>query len=349
MTPGPTVTAQATEAEVDRSTLKIVLLALFGIGSSVLATKLFLNFLLSVRTDFFFLWLIAAAVFLVFVLLETIFIKSRMKLVGITFLQGIVPLALFANELYPNPSTPLFVGAGLFSLFLIFGSHKGWRFLQESLTIRFSFMAKIVLPKVVMGMIFFLLSVLYVQYFQLNKFTDQLGESILSEALTASEPLVKLWFPGVQFDQNVGSFFGSVAESQVKNTRVEMTRNDGARVLTEFQSLTDDMKKRIIDETGNKVRMLGEEKLKIPLSPDLSMKKAIFLAIKKYIENSAESMGVLFHVIVLAIVFFTLKGIFSLIHWFISFLAFVIYKFLVAVGFAYINLENRSREFVLLS
>ena len=268
---------------------------------------------------------------------------------GIMFVQGIIPLVLFPDQLYPSLSMPLVIGEGLFVIFLIFGSHKGWKFLQESLTIRFSFMAKLVLPKVVMGMIFFLLSVLYVQYFELNKFTNTLGESIVSETLIASEPVVKLWFPTVNFNQNVKSFFESVAEAQLRNIRVETTRNDGARVSVEFKTLTDDMKKTIVADVGEKVRAMFEEKANSPFSPNASIKSAIFLATKKYIQGSSESMGSMFPVIVVVIAFFAFKGIFSLIHWLISLLAFFVYKFLVAIGFAYINLESRSREFVLLS
>jgi len=349
MTPGPTVTAQANEAEIDRSVLKIIFLAFFGAGLSILLTKLFLNFLLNIQSGFFFLWLAAAVAFLVVVLLQTIFIKSKIKLIGIMFLQGVIPLVLFTDQLYPVVSTPLMIGAGFFALFLILGSYKGWRFFGESLTIRFSFMAKIVLPKVVMGMIFLLLSVMYVQYFELNKFTDTLGESIVSETLVASEPVVKLWFPTINFDQNVRSFFESVAEAQLRNIRVETTRSDGARVSVEFKTLTDDMKKTIITDAGEKVRTVFEEKSGSSFSPDTSIKNAVFLATKKYIQSSSEKMGSLFPIIIMIIAFFSFKGIFSLIHWLISFIAFLIYKFLVAVGFAYINLESRSREFILLS
>lgn len=349
MTPGPTVTAQANEAEIDRSVLKIILLTLLGAGLSVLLVKLFLNFLLNVQSAFFFLWLGAAVAFLVVILLQTIFIKSKIKLVGIMFLEGIIPLVLFTDQLYPVMSVPLMVGTGFFALFLVLGSYKGWRFLGESLTIRFSFMAKIVLPKVVMGMIFLLLSVLYIQYFELNKFTDTLGESIVSETLIASEPVVKLWFPNVNFNQSVRSFFESVAEAQLRNIRVETTRSDGARVSAEFKTLTDEMKKQIIIDAGEKVRMVFEEKSSSSFSPDAPIKNAVFLAIKKYIQNNSEKMGSLFPIIVVIIAFFTFKGIFSLIHWLISLIAFLVYKFLVAVGFAYINLESRSREFILLS
>jgi len=343
------VTAQANEAEIDRSVLKIILLALLGAGLSVLSVKLFLNFLLNVQGVFFFLWLAAAVAFLVVILLQTIFIKSKMKLVGVMFFQGIVPLVLFVDQLYPVTSVLLMVGAGFFTLFLVLGSYKGWRFLGESLTIRFSFMAKIVLPKVVMGMIFLLLSVLYIQYFELNKFTDTLGESIVSETLIASEPVVKLWFPNISFNQSVKSFFESVAEAQLRSIRVETTRSDGVRVSVEFKTLTDEMKKQIIVDAGEKVRMAFEEKSASPFSPDTSMKSAIFLATKKYVQSNSEKMGNLFPAIVLLVAFFTFKGIFSLIHWLISLIAFLIYKFLVAVGFAYINLESRSREFILLS
>ena len=349
MIPGPIVTAQANEAEIDRSVLKIVLLTLISVGFSVLSVKLFLNFLLNVQSGFFFLWLGAAVAFLVVVLLQTIFIKSKIKLVGIMFLQGIIPLALFIDQLYPVISVPLMVGTGFFALFLVLGSFKGWRFLGESLTIRFSFMAKIVLPKVVMGMIFLLLSVMYVQYFELNKFTDVLGESIVSETLIASEPVVKLWFPNISFNQSVRSFFESVAEAQLRNIRVETTRSDGARVSVEFKTLTDDIKKQIVSDAGEKVRVVFEEKSGSSFSPDASIKSAVFLATKKYIQTNSEKMGSLFPIIIMIVAFFSFKGIFSLIHWLISLIAFLIYKFLVAVGFAYVNLESRSREFILLS
>lgn len=349
MTTAPIVMARTTEAEVDRSILKIVLIALAGAGLSLLSVKLFLNFAFNIRPEFLFLWLASAIAFLVVILLETLFVKSSAKLFGIMFVQAIIPLGLFWESVYPSVSIPLLIGFILFLFFLAFGSHKGWRFLSESTAIRFSFMSKIVLPKAILGMMIFLMSVLYVQYFEKGKFTDELGESVVSEILIASEPIVNVWFPGTSFNQNAKSFFEAVAESQLKNAKVETTRADGARVLVDFSILTDDMKREVVEGAGNTIRGVFEEKMNFSFSPSDPISKSIFLSVKNFFRMNYEKLGNAFAVLVLAVIFFAIKGIFSLIHWFISFLAFVVYKFLIAIGFAYVNIETKSREFVLLS
>ena len=79
------------------------------------------------------------------------------------------------------------------------------------------------------------------------------------------------------------------------------------------------------------------------------VKDVLFSLVKQKVENFSEKTRSYFGLIVILIFFSTFKGIFGAFGWFIRFCAFLLYKILLILGFAYISVESRSREFILLS
>lgn len=364
MPPTPVIISQSREAEVDRSILKILLFAFFGIGLNVLSVYLFTQFLLTLTLRNFLSWFITAIVFFVFVVLQTIFIKSFAKLQLVMFLHGIAPVSLFLSNIYPNTSMVIVIGVVVFALSLMNSSGRGLKMLANSLTIKFFQIARAILPRAMTGMLLFLSLLTYFYYFELGKFTSRLGQSIVYEVLSSADPLLNVWFPGASFNNDIDEFLGKVAETELRkmpkniiggsattaqiDSLASLAINPEFAERIDFNALPEPIRAKIIREAAGRIKTSLEEVIG-PLPEEQQVKDIIFSIVAKYVADFSANMGWLFSVIVVAAAFFTLRGIFSLFKWLISLIAFILFKFLVITGFAYTNLETRSREFVLLS
>lgn len=346
MTTGPTITSQSNEAEIDRNNMKISILAILGMGASALSARIFIEVLSHLRWDYFLMWAAAVTVFITLVVLQTVFVKSQGKLQTIMFFQGLAPAAVTFEYLFPEISMPIFVGLFLCSLFLMVGANRGWKILANSLSIKFSFIAKNTVPKAITGVLIFSSLLAYTHYFVAEKFTDELGKSITYEILNSSEPMVKLWFPDTSFSQTSKDFFEQVARAQLQRISIEEAAQNP--MIADFSRLSEKQKERVIVEAGEKVREAMEGSFG-PFPKDEEVRSAVFSVLKSSVISIQEKTGNAFPIFAIALIFFIIKGMFALFHWLIVGISFLVYKFLIVTGFAYTNLENRSREFILLS
>lgn len=342
----PTITSRSNEAEIDRNNFKIVILALVGIAASVFSAIVFLEVLSNLRADYFFAWIGIVVFFLILVMLQTMFVKSRGKLQIIMFLQGIAPAVVVSEYIFPTISVPVFVGLFAFSFFLMAGANRGWQILANSLFIKFSFVAKNTLPKAITGVLLFSSLLAYTHYFSAGKFTDELGRSITYEILAFSEPIVHLWFPDLSFSQQSKEFFENVARTQLQKIPIEDAAENAMGI--EFWQLPESQKEKAVVQAGQKVREAMEHSFgQFPEQEEV--RNAIFSIVKKSVGDAEEKFGNVFAIAVAAAAFFAMKGVFALFQWVIVGVSFLAYKFLVVTGFAYVNFESRSREFILLS
>lgn len=346
MTPGPTITSHATEAEIDRNNIKIFILAALGIGASMLSARIFMAFLSDIRTDYFAVWAVSVCVFVTFIMLQTMFVKSQTKLQVIMFLQGIAPTAVLFKYLYPSVSLSLFMGIFASAVFYMIAAHRGWTILANSLSIKFSFIARNTIPKAMTGLLIFSALFSYAYYFEEGNFTEELGRSISDRILISSEPLVEMWFPGVSFSQNGKDFFEKIAAAQLEKIPFEEAAKNP--MLAAFGTMPEKEKQKLISEAATKVRYTMEKSFgAFPVHEPV--RESIFNIARDWVNRMNEKFGGVFPALLIAALSFSAKGVFSLFHWCISLLAFLSYKFLVVTGFAYTNLESRSREFILLS
>lgn len=342
------ITRESKDAELDQSIPKLILLGLFGVGLSVLLTKLFLDLLSSFTTAAFLLWFAAVVGFLIIAGLEILFVKSAGKLFFLMLLQGIAPLAFFIPELYPHPVLPLIVGDALFVLLLALASHRAWNVLQKSLSIQFSLAVRSMLPKVVTGILLFLSVVTYVQYAAMGKFSETTAHALFDETLAGAEPIVKLWFPDVSFTQSTDAFFESVARTQLERTPLSALGQAASDQTVNFKSLSPSLQAKLLQDTTKKLHTMFVARYG-PIPEGATLGDTLFVVAKGYAENAAASMGNMLWVIVSVAVFFILRGFFTLVLWLVSFITFLVYKFLIITGFAYVAVEIRNREFILLS
>ncbi|MEK7086759.1 MAG: hypothetical protein AAB935_00685, partial [Patescibacteria group bacterium] len=79
-----------------------------------------------------------------------------------------------------------------------------------------------------------------------------------------------------------------------------------------------------------------------------TLNKAIFLGIKNYIKNFPPNFTAVFGIVTALVFFAILKSVAVLFYWLVEIVALIVFKILLISGFAYISIENRSREFILL-
>lgn len=344
----PRVESQSKEAELDRNNAKILGIGLVGIAASAFSMYAFLRFLSDLSFVNGAIWLGSALVFLAIVVLQTFFVKRFSKLFAMTVFEALAPLAFFVSQLYPFPSIPLLVGTGVFAVLLVFGSHEGWRFIADSLSIRFSFVSRNILAYAATGFLIMLSAVTFVWYFELDRFNPNDGYAIMTNSIISAEPMVRVFFPGASLNDTVETFFRKVAESELRKIpEAKVPENLSQDNKIDFQVLTKQQQERVINESGEALRVTFEKTLG-PLPKTALVKDVLFSVVSEKIKAFSEKTRSYFGIIVAVTVFSILKGFFVLLGPLIRLVAFLVYKLLMVFGFAYVSIETRSREFILL-
>ncbi|MFH0712355.1 MAG: hypothetical protein V2A55_00630 [Candidatus Jorgensenbacteria bacterium] len=344
MSPNPTVIKQSEESDEDRSFWKVLILTVLGAGSLFLSFFLFDKFLLEGNLTRLLGSVVFAFIFLSFFVVQVFFTKSRAKIILLSLIQVIAPILFFLGRLYPSPSTTLIVAIVVFFLFLVAAGARGKRDIANSMTIRFFPVAKGILSRVVAGLLIAFSIQFYLTYFVWGGFNESFSRRLLNETLAASEPMVKIVLAEVSFDDTVDDFFRTIARDQLQKIKVG-GENEAA---IDFQQLLPAEQEKIIGEVSLVLREQAE-KIVGPIGETSKVNAEIFRIIKNYVDGIPPATQSVFSVIIAVLFFFTAKGIAFLLYWLPELIAFVIFKLSIVTGFAYISLESRSREFIMLS
>ncbi len=348
MSPNPAIISQSPEAEVDKSLWKVALIALFGIAAAYFTVYFFDQLILTVTPRTFWLTLFFSFAFVILKILDVFLIKGRMKLLAMTFLEAVAALAVFYDRLLPNPSLWLIAGAGLFFVCTAAAVDRGVRDLANNLKIRFWPIAREVLGLAVTGLLILLTAVLYQNYFVWGHFNDKLGQELVSGILTSADPVLAFQYPGVSFGDNVHDFFNNLAAAQLQKMNFNVLEQPTGGVMPNFSSLSPAAKETLIAQTAARFKAVAEKTLG-PLDDNAPVDVVAYQAIKGYVGHLSPNAAFFLALAAVVLVFFTLKGFIALFYWLIILLAFILFKFLIVVDFAYVNLETRSREFVMLN
>jgi len=343
----PAVISQSVEPETDRSILKLVMLGIVGIVSSFFAFYFFNKFLLTADYNFL-LWSALIGIFLgVQVILNAFFIKKRSIAKTILFLEALAPLFLFSARIFsPVPSYSLLIAAALFFLFVSRGFSRGHNAVKNGLKIKFFEVAKIITSKFFTGFIIFLSILVYAHYFEWGNFNDNLGKGLTDYILSAAEPIVQIWFPKFSFNQTFGEFLEAAAKEQIQKANLNLNVQEG--VPFNFDRLPAGIRIQLLNETSAGIRS-SIEKILGPVNNNDSIKDSIYLALKKYVNNLSDQIKSFLGIIVAFMIFLIIKSIAIFFYWLVELIAFIFFKFLIAVNFARIGFESRSREFIVLT
>lgn len=347
MSPNPTVIKESEESEEDRSFWKVLIFTALGAGALFLSFFLFDKFLIEGNLVRLLGSAVFAALFVAFFVIQVFFTKSSMKLVLLSFVQAVAPLLLFTDRFSSSFPGILAAAFAVFFVFLFGAALYGKKEIANSLNIRFFQVSRKIVTRVTAGILIAFSVQLYLTYFVWGGFNENFSRRLVNQTLAASEPIVKTIFTEVSFGGTVDQFFRTLAEDQLSKIKVGGGSGAGEAAV-EFRLLPPAEQERIVGEVSSTLRQEAE-KFMGPLNAEKPINGEIFRIIKEYVDGVPQATRSVFSVIVAVLFFFSAKGIVFLFYWLPEFIAFIIFKIAIVTGFAFINLESRTREFILLS
>lgn len=345
--PSPVVVSESREAEADNKLWKLFLLLILGALANVFCIYSFLKLLIGAEYLYFVYTLMAAGLFLSFVILQAFFIKSRVKLFGMLIFETLVPLVFFIKELTTPSSFVLLVGGVLSAILVAAGGLRGARALSETIKIRFFEIAKVVTPKVTTGIVLFLSVVMYVSYFQVGRFNEATAEMVFKRTLSLSTPALQIWLPGASFSDTLGDFLANSAERQLNRIASSGPSLTVSDTPVDIRSLTSAAKKKILSDFSTQIRTAIEQYTG-PLNPQAQLGDELYRIARNYFKKFSAVAQFATGIGVSVLFFFALKGIFAVLYFIVWFVSFLLFKFFISVNFAHIALQTRSREFIVL-
>lgn len=346
-----TVTSQSKDEERDQSIWKIVALAVVGAGANLLATSALGTYLVTATSELLFVIAGAALVGISVFVLQALFVKSALILRAIVLVETLAPLVLFTGRLFSDTSLVLLGAVVLFFFFANMGSMRGLRQAAVSMSVHFFDTARTVIPKVLTGALIFMTALVYLTYFSWGTLNEAVGRRFVNQVLTSADPALRLYFSNVSVDQNVGEFLSEIVYSQLagdRNNIVGSLVEDAGEGSDVFRNLPVPQRDAIVARVAESFRMSL-----VPIFGELNVgepvRDVIYRLLVERFSSLSPSQYATFTIGGLVLVFFALKGFLSLFHWLIAVFAYLIFKLLMALGFARTGLATQTREFVLLS
>lgn len=307
------------ETEIDFANLKVNVIAIIGIILSF-GFSFFIHRTYELSGDLtvnIIVALLFAALFLVMVFLQSIFIKDIGRIGTILFLEVSVMLIPFIFLL----SGFLFTGLLLTFLFLFWGSYSSKNELQYSMKTRIFRLSRFVLPKAITGLSIFVAAG-YMSVFQ-----DQglvISEQAFRRIALPADGIVQAVFPGLSLED-------SFEEAVIK-------------LNPESKTLSAKEKEALIKSKQDNISGI----LRYNFESRDSFISIFYDAYKFHARKLSESRKVVALSVLGAAIFLIIKSVGMPISWLVALVAVIIYEILVALGFAIVVLETRSKEIVLL-
>ena len=320
-------------ADVDRSTLKIAVLAVFSVVSLSAFGYFFKLFFQSGKENLLLISGLFAVIFLIFFTLQTLFIKSLKISSLVIFLSCVGLAAVF----YDIANSAILIGVALVFLALFSGNINGVRELKNSLKISFWKINKTVLPKAVAA-IFLFISIVYIygssgtseEFF----ISQQNFEKII---LSPSIIVAQKFYPEIDPSLTINELAVNLAKKQIEES-------------PKLNILPSTVKKIMINQAAGELESQIGEFLSIPESAGKksTISETIYETLKNKFNAFPKNLKSLILIGIVLTIFLTLGVLALPIRIIISFLAFIVYEILLALGFANVELEGRSKEIIIL-
>jgi len=274
--------------------------------------------------------LLAAVVFLIIFLLQTLFIKSARLLNDILILESLALVAPFilGFSLY----VLLAYASALF--FFWAGTKRGQREIDNQVKIKFFRIERHTLPHVLTGLSLFM-SLVYVNAIGL----DKLGvtKKQIQAMLQPAEPLIQR-LVAKDFNMNLSVY---------QFTDLIITQQLAEQLGIQPNLIPATLKNEAISQSLNNLRQSAAG-YGIAFKNSDTLSDVVYNYSIKQVERIPSAFRFAIPAGVVLIAFLTVKGVAVLLHWLAALPAYLIYEILLAVGFARLSLESRSREIIIL-
>lgn len=272
---------------------------------------------------------ISAILFLIVYLFQSLFIKINGRLAFMVFIESLAMTAVFINRLFLLLPLVLIIFLVLYS-----GNYSGKKDLENRLKINFRGISKIVLPK---GIVVIALMFSVIIPFSLRSDAQKfpLPPGVFKEIFSITNPIIQKFLPGVDLSLSLEEIAKTTAEEKI--SRISGTQNlpKAAKQQIINQSLNDFYKK-ISDFIGTQI------------NPKQSVSDSLYGAIKEKFFKLSESAKDLIFILIGVLILASIESVALPIRLFVSFLAFMAYKILLALNFFRISFEDRTKEVILI-
>jgi len=273
-------------------------------------------------------WLLTGfCLFVIFSFLSALFLNRIFWPSLAAGLSVIFSLAVF----YDYFSTVLIVSGIFIFLIFVWGIRKLSLEMENTLKIDFFRLVKIFLSKIALGLV---IMTCVFGYFLLPAGKGFLisFENFQSFVLKPNEGLLGLFIPNFSFQKSVQSVLGDLVEQKLQAN-------------PDFDKLPAAAKEIFVESTIQTQFLDGLEKsLGTKISSQDSISKVIYDFLVTKFSQLNESVKNLITIGFFVILFFIIQTIFVPVKWLLSFVLFLIYMSLLAINFASIRLESRSKE-----
>jgi len=319
------------ENEIYQSPVKVAFLLILEIGSAFLMSFYFRQFAADFGSQKLILFLVGLILFLTFSFFSALFIRGFLwsgLAVGLSLVAG---LAVFYDYF-----SPVLIVFGFFIFWVFFWGIGGLRFESEnSLKIKISRLLKIFLAKASLGTAI-LISLFC--YFLFSAGSDfPISFENLQFLLKPNEKLLAIFIPEFSFQKPLQTVLAGVLEQQL------------APKIPNFEKLPASAKSIIIEEAVRQEFLAGlEQFLGIRINPRDSVDRVIYDSLKIKFNQLGETVKKWIIIGVFVALFFAIRFLFIPLNWLLSAVIFLIYLVLLALNFASIRLESRSKEVLII-
>ena len=347
MNEAPQIISQSKFEESDYSIIKIMLLALASIGTGFAAVYELHQFLLTFQYAFLWFSLGALLAFLVFNILSIFLVKHFSIIWGIALVETFAPLALFLKYAQTDAMVYLLIAFGVMFLAISVAARQGMNVLKNSVKIRFFEVARSVTPKLMSGILVAACTLIYAVYIAWGGFNAAVGHKLVGETLRGAEPVVKVWFPQVSVNQTVDQMLRAVVTAQIEKLPPGAIPNVPFDLKSGLAQLSPADRETVLSKFTSGLKQDIEAKVGA-FQEGETVQNAAYRLLDEYIKNLPPVTRQLEIIGFMLFVFFSLRSLAALAYWFVNFLAFAIFKFILAADIALVTYETRSREFVIL-
>lgn len=344
----PVVISQSKESEADTNAIKIIVLAALAIAASAASAWFASRSVISFGAPETLAAFVCYALFACIVILFALFVKTAWVRALALSLAGLIPLAVWFDLIYPTPSYIFLSGVGIFAAFITFAAGDGARRLVNSVHIRFFEIARETAAKFLTGLLIFAGTFSYAYFIERGHLTEEVGKDMIHAVLAAADPVTRSLIPNASLaNQTAGEFFAVLGERAFEEIDQQSDSGEYPGVRGDFSLLSPQMKAQLFAEATANVKASFETRFG-PIADDESVVSVIFRLVKDFIGNAGTVARDALAASVIIAVLSAIKGLSFLAIWIVELIAFLMFKFLVATGFARVTSELRTREFVVL-
>jgi len=308
-------------ADTDRSIVKMLAV----IFSAVVFAALFGYFLSQLN---FIYSLISATLFLAVFSLQAFFIKDW----NVTLFAIFIEVSVIVAPFYKSFSLLLLGLFFLFFLFLFFAVLSGRRELQNALHIPFFKVIKSVLISSIVAVILLVSSIFIFGGLGSDLMTEKNFQAVLDPVIA---PVMWSVFPNSSVGMPLESVISGFIKKQLQDT-------NEFRVLSE--SAKNDYLGKVVKEEAKAI----EKSLSVPLDFSKSMSQNIYMITVSLINKLEPQNRDYVGLIILITIWLTIGSIASIFYIPVAIITYIIFEILLAMEFAVIQYESRSREIIIL-